>query len=119
MERLTLEVFQLVGVVKTFANSAQNGYHMVKRKGGSFLIRSGHDRIQILTKEMLHTNKVRSLNAAEVINLDDVWVVQESSQFRLVNECMNKLLLICEMGKNPFDGYNFFKALIPCDHRPE
>jgi len=118
VQGFSLEVLQLVRVIEPGAHLGDQVQGVFEADRGSLLLRFRVDRPQILPEEKLHRDEVRIFHRAEVVDLDDVLVIQEGGQLRLVDEGGDELLLVREVGKDLLDGDELLEPLDADDLRP-
>ncbi len=66
---------------------------------------------QILAKKVFHGDKVFAIDTAEIVNLNDVFMLKMGRKLGLINKGLYQVALIGEVRQYLFYGDQFFKAM--------
>ena len=93
-ELATIVVLELVCVLQSRQDVGQDVQLPAERKWRLALLRSAPDPRERLALEVLHRHEEASVDLADLVGVDDVGMVQPSSEPRLVDEHPDELGIV-------------------------
>ena len=97
-----------MGIVKSGTNSRDRVKNIFHAERHLPLFGSFADGPQIFSKKKLHGDEILVVHTAEIVNLNNVFMMQEGRQLGFVYERGNQIILFREVRKDFFDGNQFF-----------
>ncbi len=111
VERLAVEAVLLVRVCEPRAAPEHDRERVLEREGRHLLLlHLPHDRAQVLAVDVLHGDEVLSLEHADVVDVGDVRVVQRGRDASLVEEHLDEVGVLRQVGKDALDDDQLLEA---------
>ncbi len=101
---LVFEVALAVRVVERGGDLRGDEQRELRLHRLSALLAAAEDGFQIVAIDVLHGDVVGVLDLAEVVDVDDVVVVELRGQLGLIDEHLDEVLVVRQMGKDLLDG---------------
>ena len=115
LHRPPLLVLLAVGVLEGGADLAHHAQAQVEGHAQPLLPRALHDRAQVAAVDVLHRDVVALLDPPEVEDLHDARVGEARHHLGLVDEHVEELLVVGEVGQDALQRHDLLEAL---DARP-
>ncbi len=113
VEGTTVQVFQAVGIVEPGTDKRDHVKFVIQVQYVVFYFGLVHDLPQILSEQVLHGDKIIALDISEVINLDNIFMIEQRRQLCLYDKTVDQLFFPGKMRKYHLDGDQFFKPFHP------
>ena len=110
VEIFAIWIFGAVGKVEALEHLHGDKQHDMKRQFNLQIGATGEDVEQVLAVDELHGDVILFFDLAEVEDLYDVGVIEAHGNFGFVDEHINELFIIDELGQDELDGKLFLEA---------
>jgi hypothetical protein len=117
VQRPARAVDQGVSVVES---RARRGDHLRRELDGRQLLRAPallDHRGQVVARQVLHGQVVLGLRLAEVVDVGDVGMVQARGDPRLVQEDLDELVYLAQLGEDPLEHHHLLHPARSTLHR--
>ena len=116
-QRPILEIGSIVCVLQGVTYFAANVCHHVRWQGGVTICCNLKDGFQVLSWDIVSSNKASTIHVTNFVNLNDVLMVQCCSSFGLYEEQAVQLFIVDVFFSYTLDGDGLLKPLGPLNNR--